>query len=131
MFTFTETLPATKSCPHAAITWTPDLSRVGCGVLRIDSARCSCRYHVFPVGTGWDGKAFEMVKADAGSDAEADTYHIFCHRGRQDNLCDCKGFSRHGRCKHVAAAFALIGNGWDELWPVNPDADFANTECPF
>ncbi len=63
---------------------------------------------------GWDGRAFRLIKPEGepGTDAEADGYEVFVHRGGQDHRCCCKGFERWGSCKHVLAALALIANGW-------------------
>lgn len=28
-----------------------------------------------------------------------------------DSTCECMGFLRHGKCKHVSGLFALVGHG--------------------
>jgi hypothetical protein len=134
MTTFTEVLPATLSNPHAGIDWTPGVFP-GCGVLSIKQKRCYCSYVVTEFACGWDGRAFRMrkVEGQAGSDAEGESYDVFCHRGRQDHRCDCKGFEfgRGKPCKHVLSALALIENGWLDL-TAEPAGDPAPaTDCPF
>jgi hypothetical protein len=111
--TLTEVLPATRSNPHAAIRWTPGEFQ-GCGTLEIQNTRSVCRYILTELPTGWDGRAFKLLKplGESGTDISEDAYHVFCGRNGQDRQCDCKGFSRHGHCKHVEAARALIANGW-------------------
>ena len=123
--TFTEVLPATRSCPHAAIRWTPadpsdpsDLPAGGelppAGTLAIDQTRASVRYAVTEFPTGWDGRAFHFAKAggEPGTDPTADSYDVFVGRNPADRQCQCKGFLRRGDCKHALAARALVADGW-------------------
>ncbi len=112
--------------------WTPS-EHSGRGELVVHTARASVTYAVTEFPTPWDGRAFHLVKESEGTDAESDSYDVFCHRGGQDHQCSCKGFA-YGRgkpCKHIAAGLALIENDWvrDDL--VNPDQDVSNSECPF
>ncbi|VTT97603.1 hypothetical protein : : SWIM [Gemmataceae bacterium] len=110
--TFVEVLPPTKSAPRSGVRWTP--SGPGAGVLVIEKPRVVATYAVTEFGTPWDGRAFRLVCLGGQSDADATTYDVFAARNGQDHRCDCKGFS-YGRgrpCKHVAAALALLENGW-------------------
>jgi hypothetical protein len=116
---FTEVLPATQSSPHTAIRWTPDPDATGRGELVIHTARASTAYAVAEFGTPWEGRAFLLTRREPDAGGAAVSYNVFCHRGRQDNLCDCRGFARHGNCKHVSACFALIENQWLDLPPAN------------
>src|SRR3954464_9244967 len=113
--TFTEVLPATKSCPHSAIRFTPGEFE-GTGTVVIDRRRGSAEYVVteIPCGGAFDGRAFRFVKGagSPGTDPNEDGYAVFVGRNRQDRLCECKGFGRWGGCKHTATALALIENGW-------------------
>jgi len=123
MNTLTEVLPASKSGP-AAIRWTPAdpddplAPQVGtlpaAGTLVIDQKRASVTYLVTEYPSGWDGRAFHFEKpaGEAGTDAENESYDVFVGRNPADRLCQCKGFTRWGNCKHVDAARALISNGW-------------------
>lgn len=135
MTTFTEILPATKSSPHTAIRWTPDLQLPpGYGVLRIDAKRCTCTYRVTPFATDWPGRAFHLAKDDAGGDHTEEAYDVFVHdHDEAHDRCTCKGFFYAGHCKHAAAARALVANGWDTLSLTNPEADVAPApaDCPF
>jgi hypothetical protein len=120
--TFTEVLPATRSDPHAAIRFTPaDPDRQQlldglpvAGELQIQGKRTCCRYAVVEFPTPWAGRAFRLVKAagEAGSDPSESAYDVFCGRNGHDRLCQCKGFTRWGHCRHTAAAEALVANGW-------------------
>jgi hypothetical protein len=117
--TFTEVLPDGGG---GAIRWTPadpsDPPAAGdlppAGLLRIDQRRASCHYTVTEFPTGWDGRAFHLAKPDgeSGTDPEAGSYDVFVGRNPADRTCQCKGFERWGRCKHVLACRALIENGW-------------------
>lgn len=72
-------------------------------------------YEVEEIPTGIDGRAFLLHRDSAaiakdGPDAD-DRYGVFVHRNGQDHLCECIGFARHGRCKHVDALRRLIEDG--------------------
>jgi hypothetical protein len=120
--TLTEVLPATKSCPHSAMNWTPADPGApelvdglpAAGELEIVSRRTSCRYLVVEYPIPWAGRGFRLVKAEGepGSDPTESSYDVFVSRGGQDRLCQCKGFTRWGHCRHLAAAEALVSNGW-------------------
>ena len=111
--TLTEVLPATKSNPHAAVRFTPG-EFPGTGTLEVQQTRAVCRYVVTELPCGWDGRAFSFrkVAGEPGTDRAEDAYEVFVGRNGQDRLCGCKGFARHGHCKHTSAAQALIANGW-------------------
>jgi len=111
MPTFTEPLPATKTNPAASIRWSP--SQPGRGILEIVQKRTTTRYAVTEYETPWPGRAVAMTKADdfRGTDDAMDSYDVFCGKDGEQ-VCDCKGFTAHGHCKHVLALDALIGNGW-------------------
>src|SRR4051812_28824101 len=111
MTTFHEVLEPAKSTRHRGIRWTPDDGSPA-GALRIDTDRSTASYAVEEFPCGWDGRSFRLAKLDASSDPEADGYEVFCARNGQDHRCCCKGFERTGDCKHLAAALALIENGW-------------------
>jgi SWIM zinc finger len=110
--TKTEALPATKTEPNAGIDWTP--TGTGTGLLVIKQKRLYVTYTVTEFPTAWDGRAFHFEKFTEGSDRDSEAYDVFCSRNGQDQQCQCKGFT-YGRgrpCKHIAAAQALIANGW-------------------
>lgn len=110
--TMTEVLPATKSSDHNALSWTAG-ERKGTGSLTVHTARASCCYTVTEFDTDW-GRGFHLAKLTPGSDAESEAYDVLVCRDPRQSRCDCKGFT-YGRgkpCKHVAAALALIANGW-------------------
>lgn len=122
MQVYTDLLPATKSSPNAAFDWTPADPDApvapgelpAAGTVRIKCKRAYCCYVVTEFPCGWDGRAFGLGKADGdtGTDREESGYDVFIGRNGQDKLCGCKGFTRHGHCKHVATVEALIANGW-------------------
>lgn len=115
MQVYTEVLPATKSNPHAAIRFAPaegDAFHPLAGTLTIEDKRSSTDYLVTEFPTGWEGRGFQLDKLDVGTDQEAEGYAVYCGRNGQDRQCECRGFLRHGHCKHVSAIVACISNGW-------------------
>jgi hypothetical protein len=69
-------------------------------------------YYLVPVDPGFHahGRAFRLEKfaTDPGTDAEAGAYHVVVvPAGAGHHSCECKGFYRHGHCKHVAALLTL------------------------
>jgi hypothetical protein len=52
------------------------------------------------------GRAFRWEKFSVEG---GETYHV-CLDGETAS-CECKGFERWGRCKHVSCALALIASG--------------------
>ena len=113
MQVYTETLPERKASKRTAITWTRTETddSPAAGVLTIHTDRATCVYRVDEFPAEWAGRAFMLFKGDAGTDATAERYAVFCGRhGHQ--MCECKGFERFGHCKHCDACEALIANGW-------------------
>lgn len=116
MPTFTEVLPARKSSKHSALNWTPTadgaFSRVA-GVVAIHTDRASASYAVSEFACDWPGRSFHLAKLATGTDPESEAYSVFCAaRGPAADLCDCKGFTFKGTCKHADAVRALVANGW-------------------
>jgi len=117
--TLTEVLPASRTSPNRAMTWTP--ATVGIGTLTVTDTRTHVRYGVceLPLGKGFSGRAVKLTKGDG------EAYCVRVGERAGDHHCDCAGFS-YGRgkaCKHIAALAALVENGWlDELETVSDRA---------
>src|SRR5262245_41180234 len=75
-------------------------------LLLIRKGRSEELYDVREFPTGWDGRAFQLVK-----DSDKSVYDVFVARNGQDDKCDCTGALQHGRCKHCDALRALIQAG--------------------
>jgi hypothetical protein len=73
-------------------------------VIRITEGKKTDLYSVRPIPSDW-GKAYAMAKLPE----EQDPYHV-CLAGA-DSVCDCKGFLRHGHCRHVEGLTALTNAG--------------------
>lgn len=54
------------------------------------------------------GRGFRLVKADRG-DGPGEEYD--CLLDGEQSVCDCKGFSKWGHCKHVESLDALVTAG--------------------
>lgn len=111
MTTYTELLPETKSEKRAAFIWTPATdfdteSSTHAGTLTITTTRSFTVYDVseFPCD---HGRGFNLKKTAGGTDGTEPFYNCFV--GSDDvGLCDCKGFTRYGRCKHLMALADLV-----------------------
>jgi hypothetical protein len=114
MAVYTDRIPDCKSTGERTIHW-----QRGCqcerhdGTLEIEDRKTSRTYRVteFLPDAGWDGRAFEVVKADG-----TDTYHVLINRNGQDHDCSCAAgiYRRVAQCCHVAAMLAVLQNGWLE-----------------
>jgi hypothetical protein len=67
-------------------------------------------YRVVEFPTSIPGRAFRLVKVAGGSDREADHYDVLIDPHGHD-ICECRGFLRHGHCKHVDSIRALLAVG--------------------
>lgn len=58
------------------------------------------------------GKGFRLTKLCIvdGKPVEGETYHVNLDTAGSRHTCECKGFLRHGGCKHVDALSHLLGN---------------------
>ena len=114
MTTFTEVLPARKSSKKSAINWRPVTDDgFTVGVLTIHTDRASVAYTVSEFSTGWAGRGLTFKKLTTGTDAESESYSVFCATDRPAaDTCCCKGFTFKGTCKHADSARALLANGW-------------------
>ncbi len=78
--------------------------RDGVGIFAISDKK-QTQYYVFkeiPCEIG--GRAFALHRLDLG-----DLYHVRIGEPSECS-CECLGFLRHGRCKHIQGLTALIGH---------------------
>lgn len=112
---YTEMLPARKSSKRSVIEWVPTSDDFGpsAGVLTIRTDRASCAYLVEEFPADFAGRSFMLFKIEGehGTDKTAERYAVFCGEFGHE-MCDCKGFTRFGHCKHTDACTAIIGNKW-------------------
>lgn len=95
-----------------AIRWVPAAgSYLSDGLLEIHDKKAVRAYSVteFLPEAGWDGRAFQVAKAD-GSDG----YTVFICRDARGHTCDCAAgtYRKVNQCCHVAALAAVVANGW-------------------
>ena len=77
----------------------------GVGVFRITSGGRSQFYAVVEAPSEIGGRGFAVHRLGVGT-----LYHVRVGDPR-DSTCECLGFLRWGRCKHVAGLQALIRQG--------------------
>lgn len=76
------------------------------GVLRITVGKQTTEYVVRELRTDF-GRGFELVKV--GPDPEL--YHVLLDQEEGRHSCECQGFLRWSRCKHLAGLLALAAQG--------------------
>jgi hypothetical protein len=57
----------------------------------------------------FQGQAYRLTKLSPVEDGEEATYHVLL--SRQGHACECQGFLRYDRCKHVEGLLALVQAG--------------------
>jgi hypothetical protein len=79
----------------------------GCFAVELTVGKSRTAYHVEPLPSDF-GRAVRLVKfgATPGTDEGAASYEVNLDGPGSD--CGCKGFLRHGRCKHVEGLLALV-----------------------
>ena len=108
-----ELLPATRTDKHPGIRWQPAADEPGRGVLTVTVSRKDTAYAVTEFACDLDGRAFRLEKLTVGTDREESAYNVFVSTQRGHDSCDCKGFCRHGHCKHISAVVnGLMFNDW-------------------
>jgi hypothetical protein len=104
MIAFENLLPDTKSDRNRGYRFTP--STVQCAAkLVYQCKRSRDEYAVEEFPADLAGRAFRCVKPSG------DHYDVLVADREQDDICDCYGFTAHGRCKHVDCLRDLISEG--------------------
>lgn len=81
----------------------PTSDGVGVFSIRMGAAASYYTFHEIPCAIG--GRGFAVHRLGVGN-----LYHVRVGR-RQDCSCECLGFLRHGRCKHILGLLALARRG--------------------
>jgi hypothetical protein len=101
----TTTPPARKARPKPArsVRW---LRRNGdgSGIVTLTVGKLTNDYYVTPLASDY-GTAFLLEKFTSQG---GEGYHVNLDRERGRHSCECKGFLRHGHCKHVEGLLALL-----------------------
>jgi hypothetical protein len=105
------------------------------GTLTITQGRNTKDFATYAVrlipGVPGRARGFRLVKVAGGTDDAADHYDVLIDSTGHDS-CECRGFLRHGNCKHTDACRGLIV----ELCPTCaghgyvPTADLTAETCP-
>jgi hypothetical protein len=82
----------------------------GCFAVELTVGKSRTAYYVEPMASDF-GQAFRLVKfaGTPGTDEGATSYDVCLDGAGSD--CGCKGYLRHGRCKHVEGLLALVAAG--------------------
>ncbi len=95
--------------PRAQIPRTISLMRPpsidGVGVFRISAPRESALYVFHEIRCDIGGRGFAVHRLGLGN-----LYHVRIGQATECS-CECLGFLRHGRCKHILGLQALERNG--------------------
>jgi hypothetical protein len=78
----------------------------GLGIVRITVGNQYADYFLTPMPADF-GRAFKVEKI--GLQVNDPPYHVNIDGGQRS--CECKGFLRHGHCKHADGLAALIAAG--------------------
>ena len=100
-------MPATRTPVKRSVRLIAKETGENPGIIRIDTDRKTALYAVREIESEIGGRAFLVKEIDA----ESNTPGYACIAAGDDVICDCIGYSRYGRCKHVSAMFALILRG--------------------
>jgi hypothetical protein len=77
----------------------------GVGIFRVGADDKAVFYTFWELPCDIGGRGFAVHRLGLGS-----LYHVRVASAR-DCSCECLGFLRHGRCKHVVALLKLVENG--------------------
>jgi hypothetical protein len=77
----------------------------GVGVFKVGAGDKAVFYTFWEVPCDIGGRGFAVHRLGLGS-----LYHVRVV-SRTDCSCECLGFLRHGRCKHLVALLALVQDG--------------------
>ena len=77
----------------------------GVAVFRITADEWTTHYFAREIPCAIGGRAFAVRGVGL-----TDVFHVRVG-GPADNSCECLGFLRHGRCRHVLGLLALIREG--------------------
>ena len=77
----------------------------GVGVLAVASKKDTQFYVFKEIGCAIGGRGFTIHRLGLG-----EVYHVRVGTPAE-STCECLGFLRHGRCKHLQGLSALVGHG--------------------
>jgi hypothetical protein len=95
----------TKTAPARTIRLVRSPETDGVGVFCITVGGKSQFYTIYEIGCEIGGRGFAVHRLGMGN-----LYHVRIHPPI-DSSCECLGFLRWGRCKHVLGLTALIEQG--------------------
>jgi hypothetical protein len=92
----------------------PDVRGIGAFAITIDGQTQHYTFREIPCEIG--GRGFAIHRTGVGA-----RYDVRIGRPEQTS-CECLGFLRHGRCKHVLGLRALIKQGESKISPTSSTA---------
>jgi len=130
---FSAALPATKTSPA------PSMDYAAGKAILDGKGKGNIAEYLITEFVVEGGRAFRFEKLKGGTDREAASYDVFiadertADAGLAFDSCECRGFLRHGHCKHHDAARAIADRtpaGTPTCRkPANTDRDLANDEA--
>jgi hypothetical protein len=97
-----------KTAKPRTLSWTPLEGFAFQGALEIVADGKSTTYAVESIPSSW-GRAWRLYKHGPGTDKTEKEYKTLI--GNDADWCNCKGFARHGHCRHCEALRELIKRG--------------------
>ena len=94
-----------KTAPERVIRLVRPTTIDGVGVLSVRVGRLTTFYTLHEIPCAIGGRGFAVHKLGLG-----ELYHVRVGEPA-DSSCECLGFLRHGRCRHVLGLLALIRRG--------------------
>ncbi len=95
----------TKATPERVIRLERPITSDGVGVFSVRVGRRTTFYTLHEIRCDIGGRGFEVHRLGPG-----ELYHVRVGRPA-DCSCECLGFLRHGRCRHVLGLLALVERG--------------------
>lgn len=81
------------------------------GVIRITVGGESAEYDLVELDCGLSGASAYRVEKRVPAGECAASYDVLVEHGSHGGQCECLGFLRHGRCRHLDGLRALVARG--------------------
>lgn len=125
---FENLLPDTKSAKKRGYKFTPSADVAG-GTVVYSAIRQYARYWMEAIPCGLPGRAYRFAKVVTAGEEGGCYECLLADRAEQD-LCDCRGFTSTGHCKHLDILRDLDAAGQlPELLETDADAELCDPDA--